>query len=393
MMTRGFRFLIVLTLIIAADARGQEAVLPPDVKAVWDMSRAWQQTTPTRQRICINGLWQWQPANDANQSAPPSDGWGYFKVPGCWPGITDYLQKDSQTVFVNPKWKNERLQDVKAAWYQREIEIPKERSNRGITLSAAYVDSLAIVFVDGKQAGTIRFPGGEVDLSALCQPGQKHVLSMLVKALPLKDVMTAYRDTANARQVKGEVPRRGLCGDIYLISTLKSARISDVKLETSVRKSELTIDAALDGLAAGHTYVLKAVISQGQKVAEFSSGSFTTADVADGHFRFTSRWKPDQLWDIDTPQNQYTAQVSLTDANASILDVSWPTQFGFREFWIDGKDFYLNGSRIYLSAVPIDNAQIGGASANYQAVHETLERLKRIGINLVYTHNYDCLPG
>src|SRR6185437_7634468 len=259
MMTRGFRFLIVLTLIIAADARGQEAVLPPDVKAVWDMSRAWQQTTPTRQRICINGLWQWQPANDANQSAPPSDGWGYFKVPGCWPGITDYLQKDSQTVFVNPKWKNERLQDVKAAWYQREIEIPKERSNRRITLSAAYVDSLAIVFVDGKQAGTIRFPGGEVDLSALCQPGQKHVLSMLVKALPLKDVMTAYRDTANARQVKGEVPRRGLCGDIYLISTLKSARISDVKLETSVRKSELTIDAALDGLAAGHTYVLKAV--------------------------------------------------------------------------------------------------------------------------------------
>ena len=394
MMTSSFRFLILLALLLSADARGQETTLPPNVKVVWDMSRAWQQTTPTRQRICINGLWQWQPASDANQSAPPTNDWGYFKVPGCWPGITDYLQKDSQTVFANSKWKNERFQDLKAAWYQREIEIPKDWTNRRITLSAAYINSLAIVFVDGKQVGTIRFPAGEVDLSAQCQPGQKHVLAMLVKALPLKDVMTAYRDTANARQIKGEVPRRGLCGDVYLIATPTTARISDVKLEPSVRKSELTIDTALDHLAAGHAYVLKAVISDGkQTITEFSSGSFAKKDAADGHFRFTSKWKPDHLWDIDAPQNQYTAQISLTDAKADVLDVSWPTQFGFREFWIDGKDFYLNGSRIYLSAVPIDNAQIGAASANYAAVHETLERLKRIGINLVYTHNYDCLPG
>ena len=34
-------------------------------------------------------------------------------------------------------------------------------------------------------------------------------------------------------------------------------------------------------------------------------------------------------------------------------------RFGFREFWIDGRDFYLNGTRIFLSAVPLDNAQIG----------------------------------
>lgn len=59
MLTSGFRFLIVLTLLIAADARGQEATLPPSVKVVSDMSQAWQQTTPTHQRICINGLWQW----------------------------------------------------------------------------------------------------------------------------------------------------------------------------------------------------------------------------------------------------------------------------------------------------------------------------------------------
>src|SRR5262249_359166 len=67
--------------------------------------------------------------------------------------------------------------------------------------------------------------------------------------------------------------------------------------------------------------------------------------------------------------------------------------FGFREFWIEGRDFFLNGTRIFLSAVPLDNAQLGAALANYSAARESLERLKSFGINFVYTHNYGCLPG
>ena len=68
-------------------------------------------------------------------------------------------------------------------------------------------------------------------------------------------------------------------------------------------------------------------------------------------------------------------------------------RFGFREFWIDGRDFYLNGTRIYLSAVPLDNAQIGARSATYEGARETMKRLQSFGINFVYTHNYGCEPG
>jgi len=39
------------------------------------------------------------------------------------------------------------------------------------------------------------------------------VLSLCVTALPLKAVMISHSDSAAAREVKGEVPRRGLCGD------------------------------------------------------------------------------------------------------------------------------------------------------------------------------------
>jgi len=90
---------------------GQEelaAPLPEGVKAVWDFSKAYRETTPTREKVCINGLWRWQPAS-ASDNQVPAKNWGHFKVPGCWPGITDYMQKDSQTVHAYPSWKNERL--------------------------------------------------------------------------------------------------------------------------------------------------------------------------------------------------------------------------------------------------------------------------------------------
>ena len=48
--------------------------------------------------------------------------------------------------------------------------------------------------------------------------------------------MLSYTDTNSAREVKGTVARRGLCGDVYLARRRPpAARIADVKVETSVR--------------------------------------------------------------------------------------------------------------------------------------------------------------
>src|SRR5205814_9497374 len=125
--------------------------------------------------------------------------------------------------------------------------------------------SLAIVYLDGKKAGEVRFPAGEVDLTAACRPGKTHTLTLLVVALPLKGVLLSYTDTNSARAVKGTVERRGLCGDVWLTST-PAARITDVKIDTSVRDDELTLDVALAGLAADATYSLRAEVRDGGRV-------------------------------------------------------------------------------------------------------------------------------
>ncbi len=121
--------------------------------------------------------------------------------------------------------------------------------------------------------------------------------------------------------------------------------------------------------------------------------AFGAGDLKGGRIAVTEKWKPEKLWDLHTPGNTFNVEVSLVDALGKLLDAYHPVRCGFREFWIDGRDFYLNGTRIHLSAVPLDSAQIGVRTASYEGARETLKRLQSFGINFVYTHNYGCEPG
>jgi hypothetical protein len=385
---------LVLAVVVGPSASwASEAPLPSGVKSVWSIENAYRERTPTRERICLNGLWRWQPARQVADSVP-SEQWGYFNVPGFWPGNTSYIQEDCQTLYAHPSWNGTHFRNTTIAWYQREVTVPASWAGRRILLRADYVNSFAVVFMDGKRVGAVRFPGGEADLTAACRPGGKHVLSLLVLAMPLKGVLLSYSDTNSAREVKGTVDRRGLCGDVYLVGRPASARIADVKVDTSVRKSEITLSTALDGLAGDTTYILRVRIRDGDHtVREFASKPFKRTEVQGGRFAVTEKWKPAKLWDLRTPQNMLHAEVALLQAESKPLDVYHPVRFGFREFWIDGRDFYLNGTRIYLSAVPLDNAQISARTATYEWARETMKRLQSFGTNFVYTHNYGCEPG
>src|SRR3954470_10028183 len=78
---------------LAIAAEPAPVTLPDGVSAVWDLARATHEATATQERVCLNGLWRWQPAQPQSQD-PPVANWGFFKVPGSWPGITDYMLKD-----------------------------------------------------------------------------------------------------------------------------------------------------------------------------------------------------------------------------------------------------------------------------------------------------------
>jgi hypothetical protein len=385
---RGAAIALIAAIGAVEAAAQSEAPLPQGVRAVWDLDKALRETTSSRERVCLNGLWRWQPAKDSTESVP--DGrWGHFKVPGFWPGSSRYDREETQELHPHPAWKSENLRNTTAAWYQRAFTVPGDWNGRRIALRADAVNSLAVAFVDGRRVGEIRFPAGELDLTAACRPGARHALSLLVIALPLKGVMLSYSDTNAAKEVRGTVDRRGLCGDLWLVGSPQGARVADVRIETSVRKGEIAFDVALEGLDPGASYTLRAeVLENGRRLRECSPRAFKAADLAGGRITLVEKWKPERLWDTHTPANLYDARVSLAGH-----DDAFPVRFGYREFWIDGRDFYLNGTRLFLSVVPLDNAQLGARAASYDGARETFRRLKSFGVNFVYTHNYGCEPG
>ncbi|MBV8879036.1 MAG: hypothetical protein JO332_03625 [Planctomycetaceae bacterium] len=203
-------------------------------------------------------------------------------------------------------------------------------------------------------------------------------------------MMLSFGDTNSSKAVKASVDRKGLCGDVFLIGEPAAARIADVRVETSVRKESIAFDVAVQGLAGNAACTLQAKVEGGP---EFTSAPFKASDLQEGRLTFGGVWKGATLWDTHAPQNLYRVQLSLRDADGKTLDAALPQKFGFREFWIDGRDFRLNGTRIFLSAVPLDSAQVGARTASYEGARETLRRLQAFGINFVYTHNYGCEPG
>src|SRR5262249_50883922 len=157
--------------------------------------------------------------------------------------------------------------------------------------SLEYLNSFATVYVDGARVGEIRFPGGDVDITAVSRAGKKQKLQLLVLAMPLKGVMLSYTDSASARQVKGTVARRGLCGDVYLTSLPSGPIISDVRIETSVRQGELTVASSVEGLEAGASYALRArLLKDNRPLRDFTSQPFRTSDLREGHYTFSEKW-------------------------------------------------------------------------------------------------------
>ena len=367
--------------------------LPTEAKQVWDMTQAWRRVSPTRERICINGLWAFRPViqEDGDALPKPGDCWGWFKVPGIWPSSDMATNQAAQNVLLAPWLEEEReARNVDEAWYKRDIVTPKTWTGRRVLIDFTMVQSHARVLIDGRDAGEVWFPGGQLDVTAHVRPGTKQTLAIRLTARPIE--MVTHDFMAPDRIVKRRASMRvkGLTGDVYLIAEPKRDAIADVHVITSTRRNTITFDT---GVRNGNhaAYQVGARVLDGDKVVKTFPPQ--PATIATGRCSMTAFWNDAKLWDTDTPSNVYDAVVTLHDEAGNVLDESIPTRFGFREFWIDGRDFYLNGRRIHLRALhnqsingPADNASLEGSL-------NTCRRMQEYGFNFLITANYNFGAG
>jgi beta-galactosidase len=322
-----------------------DAVLPAGTAQDWDKTRV-QTLNAKRARVSLDGLWRFTPAAEG-AAEPPKLGWAYIKVPGDW-----QIQSGRNSAFLarggGPQWDLYNGALVARAWYQRRVPIPATWQGRAISLRFERVCTDAMVYVNGTPCGKIAWPWGSVDISRVVKPGQTADIRVLVAAIADPEKVGTFWQNALSDTVTFSSARlrtRGLTGSVLLESRTSEARVTDVFVRTSIRKKNVAVDVELTGIKqAGPVQIVADILNEKRGVEK----RFMAEAAVDGKetqtLTFSWPWADPRLWDVGQP-NLYTLRLHVTGAG---VDDEYDQEFGFREFWAEGHNFFLNGSVIHL---------------------------------------------
>lgn len=382
---------IVVAVVGTRSGQTVDLPLPAGAEDLGELTGAWRQSSRTRETICLNGLWRFVPVFTETAQAPPGQdhGWGWFKVPGLWPKSAD----DAQQILLPIGLDDGDLRKLEEAWYQRPLNIPAPWLGRRIFLDFTMIQTHARVLLDGQPAGELFFPGGLLEITAMAKPGQRQVLSVLLTARPLEKESNVFMAPDRIVSSQAALRCKGLTGDVWLVSQPTVDAVGNVQVITSTRRNTIAFDVALQNTGVGRRTLEASVYDGSQLVKTFTGGSFDAATLPKGRVTVTGSWPNAKRWDLHTPQHLYTAIVALRNERGAVLDESLPIRFGFREFWIDGRDFYLNGSRIHLRFIHLTNLANAADQSSLEGSRNTCRRLQEYGFNAFITSNYSFGPG
>jgi hypothetical protein len=296
-----------------------------------------------RQSVDLGGEWEFVKVADL-ATGPPTDGWAKKTVPGVLNGFT-----------------------YERAWFRRDFTIPATMQGSRIVIHFGGVKWNSVVRVNGREVGG-HYGGYEpfdVDITDVAKVGATNRLELgchdwtgvfsdretdfsIVKQRPT-DPRYIPRDKILS-PVGGRTSDYGPWDRVTLQSH-PAIYVKDVFVKTSVRQKKLTVDYILaNGTAADVTVTLAAGADEGFHGGPMLPPKEVTIP-AGGEARemLELAWmsRPAYQW---SPENPFLYDLVTTLQQGKKLLDSLRTPFGFREFWVEGSHFVLNGSRINLLA-------------------------------------------
>ncbi|MGA3267404.1 MAG: beta-galactosidase [Verrucomicrobiota bacterium] len=337
-----------------------DAVLPAGVTLDWDKTNI-TAVNAKRVQISLGGVWRFMPAA-GGAAAPAQVGWAYIRVPGSWAGggggrrggggggggggrgagASALLARGSGSL-----WTNFNAAQLSRAWYERQVRIPAEWQGRAISLRLERVSTDAIIYVNGKECGRVSWPWGSVDITSAVTPGQTADVRVLVAAIADSEQVGHFMENAfmDVTYSAATLATRGLTGNVYLESCSSEGHVTDVFVRTSTRKKDVALDVELTGVkqAGQAQFVAEMLDGKGAVEKSFTADAAVEAKPVQT-VTVSWPWADPRLWDEAQP-NLYTLRLTVKGAG---LDDEYDQEFGFREFWVEGRQFYLNGTVIHL---------------------------------------------
>ncbi|MEG3846468.1 beta-galactosidase [Microcoleus sp. herbarium19] len=297
-----------------------------------------------RGQIYLNGTWQFVPAVGNPQNPPASPSWGSIQVPGDWQEETSEFIPGIITRGTGKDWENFNSKQLSKAWYQTNIEIPSDWQNRRIFIDLARVSTDAIIFVNNINCGQIEWPYGNVEITKVAKPGQ-NTLSILVAAVSDEKDKAVIMSPTEIYTVKSNLQSRGIIGEVRLLGVPAGPLISDVFVQTSTRNQQVKLDVELkDVTQNGQIQLIAQMLDEKGKVEQKFTGTASVQAQPIQTVQVQWNWPNPRLWDIGKP-NLYTLQLQVTGSGVNTL---YNQPFGFREFWVEGRKFFLNGTEFRL---------------------------------------------
>ncbi|MDD6364266.1 MAG: glycoside hydrolase family 2 TIM barrel-domain containing protein [Bacteroidales bacterium] len=323
-----------------------------------------------RSEICLNGSWDFKPADGMDITELPDGGWDpvKIKIPSPWNvnafGNDNLAGPDHRNYPSYPESWNSVLQ----AWMHRTVEIPQEWERKRLILHFEAVAGETAVYVNGKLVAENfdLFLPFEADVTDVVTPGGTADIIVAVRSQKLfEDRSTVGRRIVPAGSMWGYLIN-GIWQDVALIA-VPEVYVEDVYVKPLVSKGVLEADVTVRN--AGKSAVslsLEGVVNRwineagkdvnsapvpawslGSEELKLSGDRFTvpasetvtvtvSVDVPEGALAF---------WTPETP-NLHALRFFLRrheGRSAKVVADCKYTRFGWREWTIEGDRHCLNG--------------------------------------------------
>ncbi len=267
-------------------------------------------------------------------------------MPGDWqthPG----KRSDFVALGGGPQWDLYDGSLVARAWYERQVPIPAQWQGRAISLRFDRICTDAMVYVNGTQCGRVAWPWGSVDITRAVTPGTTAEIRLLVAAVADPEKVGEFWQNAlsNVTYRSARLETRGLTGSVLLESRSSEARVTDVFVRPSTRKKDVSLDVELAGVKqAGRAQFVAEMLDEKGAVEKTFAADAAVEAKEKQTLTLSWPWPSPRLWDVGQP-NLYTLRLKVKGPG---LDDEYDQEFGFREFWVEGRKFFLNGTEIRL---------------------------------------------
>jgi len=330
-------------------------------------SAADQAVTPQRRTIALDPPWNVQPASGVD-SPPLPDAWGRtdsMSTAKSW-------QFFGQDASRGTSWQGSKLNEVNSLWYEKEFDLPARESGQRVLLDFSHIDGEALIFLNGKEAGMLLDPLGEIDVTDAANWAGKNQLRIFLtretnlafNLIAERAYLSRIRSTANELKQKDRWPL-GIVGPVEVV-LVPSVSVRDVFIQTSWREKKISFEVTVNAAeATGPLEISAEILDRDGKPALRLQGEPVKLAIGESVHSLTGEWKDARTWEIEASY-LYTARVSISKGG-QVIDRFLDVSFGFREVWTEGKELILNGHPVRLRLTELYGTDKNGLSL-YQLI-------------------------